>query len=188
MPALVEPMCWYGSSGWSRSCAPVEDHAELRPALAVAQQGEPPLRRQVQHVDQTAVGERLALAGRRVDEQAVAGTSSTPVGAMVTTTWRPCRANGPSSAWWASSPAILRRPLPSGRTTHTSVRTPPLDATAQASHSPSADQCTATTGSWVIGTFTAGEASRRCPRRRRPGPPAPGPSAAPTPRVRRRGR
>ena len=65
----------------------------------------------------------------------------------VTTKRCPLRVHGPSSTWVWASPAMRRASEPSGRTTHTCVRTPPSVATAQVSQPLSAAQRTATTGS-----------------------------------------
>jgi hypothetical protein len=74
------------------------------------------------------------------------GTPSAAPG-KVTTKRCPLRVHGPSSACVVASPAIRRASLPSGRTTHTAVRTPPSVATSQVSQPLSAAHRTETTGS-----------------------------------------
>ncbi len=57
------------------------------------------------------------------------------------------------------NPATWWRRVPSGRSTHSSVRGAPPGATTQASHCPSGDQLNASTGSSPTGSATGGPAS-----------------------------
>jgi hypothetical protein len=92
---------------------PVDDGHELLPALAVPEHQEPLLERDVEDVDEVALGQRVEPAGQRVGEVGAGRLPRAAPGKVTTKRW-PLRVHGPSSTCVSASPAMRRASDPSG--------------------------------------------------------------------------